>query len=324
MASTSLSSSVRLIFGTMNFGPNAPVNDVDAARELIKVFSAGGRNSEIDTARLYQSGDTEKFLCQMGIVGSTDPPISIATKVHPNSGHHPEKLIAAFRESLSALQTSSVQLFYLHAPDRSVPIEDTLSAVQSLYKEGGFQEFGLSNYQAWEVARIWHICSQKGYVLPTVYQGMYNALTRDVETELFACLRAYNIRFYAYNPLCGGLLTGKYLLEKPANRFEGSNPTAVLYRARYWNEEYFSAVESIRKVSETHNLSIAEVGLRWMAYHSNIDFSKGDGIIIGATKLAQLKENMSAFEHGPLPNDVVDVLNESWKKTKPFVQTYWR
>jgi len=308
----------------MTFGIGGAVSDLDEGRDLIHLFRDRAGNYEIDTARKYQLGETEKYLYKIGV--STEETVSIATKVYPDSpgDHSPENLISTFRESLSALGTNSVHLFYLHAPDRSTPIEDTLSAVQSLYKEGAFREFGLSNYQSWEVARIWHICSRNGYVLPTVYQGMYNALTRDVETELFPCLRAYNIRFYAYNPLCGGLLTGKHNRENPVGRFEGSNPTALLYRARYWNAAYFSAIESIAKVSESHNLSLSEVALRWTAYHSKIDHSKGDGIIIGATTRSQMNENLLAFERGPLPGDVVEALDQEWKKTKPFVQTYWR
>jgi aflatoxin B1 aldehyde reductase len=75
---------------------------------------------------------------------------------------------------------------------------------------GKFKRFALSNYAAWEVMEIYHICKQRGFVLPTVYQGMYNALTRDVERELFPCLRRLGMSFYAYNPLAGGLLTGRY------------------------------------------------------------------------------------------------------------------
>merc|ERR1711937_425413 len=103
-----------------------------------------------------------------------------------------------------------VSLFYLHGPDTKNSIEDTLGAIKSLHEEGRFDEFGLSNYCAWEVAHIWHLCDKMGMVKPTVYQGMYNAVTRDVERELLPVLRQFQIRFYAYNPLAGGVLTGRY------------------------------------------------------------------------------------------------------------------
>ena len=100
-------------------------------------------------------------------------------------------------------------------------IEDTLAEVHELHKEGKFKSLGLSNFQAWEVAHIYHTCKANGYVTPTVYQGMYNAITRDVEKELLPCLRKLGISFYAYNPLAGGVLTGKHSGGEPeAGRFK--------------------------------------------------------------------------------------------------------
>lgn len=113
---------------------------------------------------------------------------------------------AALDESLTALKAESVELWYLHSPDRTVDVEETLAAVDTLYKEGKFKRWGVSNFMAWEVAAICEICKVKGYVLPSVYQGVYNALHRTVEHELLPCLRKYGIAFYAYNPLAGGWL----------------------------------------------------------------------------------------------------------------------
>ncbi|XP_059232325.1 aflatoxin B1 aldehyde reductase member 2-like [Mustela nigripes] len=100
-------------------------------------------------------------------------------------------------------------------------------------QEGKFVELGLSNYASWEVAEIC-ICRNNGWILPTVYQGMYNITTRQVETELFLCLRHFGLRFYAYSPLAGGLLTGKYEDKdgnQPVGRFFGNN-WAEIYRNR--------------------------------------------------------------------------------------------
>ena len=82
-----------------------------------------------------------------------------------------------------------VNVFYLHGPDRDTPINETLEACNELYEEGKFTELGISNYAAWEVVDIYYICEQNGWVKPTVYQGMYNLLTRAGEAELFPALR---------------------------------------------------------------------------------------------------------------------------------------
>lgn len=112
-------------------------------------------------------------------------------------------------------------MWYLHAPDRTTPFEVTLKAVDDLYKEGKFKRFGLSNYMScvcffsphafetcslvpiltsWEVVEVVGICKANGYIQPTIYQGIYNAMHRKVEPELFPCLRKFGIAFYEYNP----------------------------------------------------------------------------------------------------------------------------
>ena len=103
----------------------------------------------------------------------------------------------------------AVDLFYLHWPDGETPLETTLGATQRAYEAGRFQRLGLSNFSVEEVVRVHSHMSERGWIRPTVYQGMYNALTRDVEDELLPTLRRLRMSFYAYNPLAGGLLTGK-------------------------------------------------------------------------------------------------------------------
>ena len=104
------------------------------------------------------------------------------------------------RISVSDETPSAVDIWYLHGPDRTTPYEVTLKAVNELYKEGKFKRFGISNYMFWEVAEIVGICRSNGWVQPTVYQGMYNAIQRKVEPELFPCLRKFGIAFYEFNP----------------------------------------------------------------------------------------------------------------------------
>ena len=125
-------------------------------------------------------------------------------------------------------------MWYLHGPDRTTPYEETLRAVNELYKEGKFKRFGISNYMSWEVAEIVYICRQNGYIQPTAYQGIYNAIHRNVEPELFPCLRKFGISFYEFNPLGGGFFTGRYRSiddqVEPGSRFD---PSKGQGRVRY-------------------------------------------------------------------------------------------
>ncbi|KAJ3032819.1 hypothetical protein HDV00_007042 [Rhizophlyctis rosea] len=251
----------------------------------------------------------------------------LATKAAPYEPgkHKPAELKAQFRASLKALNTNRVDIFYLHMPDHATPYAETLSAVQELYEEGLFGELGLSNYAAWEVMQIWYICKTNGYILPTVYQGMYNAITRDIERELIPCIRELGIRFYAYNPLCGGLLSGHYKFEEvpTEGRFSSGNQ-GDMYRARYWNEVYFNAVESIKAACLASNVTVVEAAHRWAVHHSKLDFSKGDAIIIGASSYAHAKTNLEDCEKAALPDSVVKAFDEAWLKTKSVAPTYNR
>jgi aflatoxin B1 aldehyde reductase len=109
-----------------------------------------------------------------------DRGLTLATKVYPYEAgvHSATRLKEHANTSLKELGTDSVDIFYLHAPDRSVPFAETLEAVNDLHKEGKFVQLGLSNYAAWEVAEIWNICNERNWVKPTIYQAMYNAISK--------------------------------------------------------------------------------------------------------------------------------------------------
>ncbi|ORZ13393.1 Aldo/keto reductase [Lobosporangium transversale] len=246
---------------------------------------------ELDTARLYCGGDTEIALGQL-----PTEPFKITTKVWPSvpKAHALEHLRRTLQESLMALKLKKIDIFYLHAPDYTTSFEETVKAVDELYREGLFERFGLSNFAAWQVTLIHQLCKQHGYVLPVVYQGMYNAITRDV---------ALNIAFYAYNPIAGGLLSG-------------------YYRERYWNNLFFEAVKKVEKTAKDNNLTLIETVLRWMSHHS--DLGPQDGIIIGASSMQHLKDNLRDLEKGPLPQHVVEALDEAWEHVRVACPSYFK
>ena len=213
------------------------------------------------------------------------------------------------------MKKDSVEIFYLHAPDPNVPIEETLAEVQKMYEEGKFKQLGLSNYQSWEVTHIYHVCLANGYVLPTIYQGMYNALTREVERELLPALKKLGIRFVAYNPLAAGVLTGKHnaisIEAPPEGRFKDNQ----MYLDRYWNDTYLQLDECVKACDEA-GITMTDAAFRWLKYHSMLDPAKADGIIIGASSMGHLKENVELCkaQSGPLPDGVVAALDNAWDK----------
>lgn len=241
--------------------------------------------------------------------------------------HKPAELREAFFESLKALNTDKVDLWYLHAPDRQTPYEETLEEVNKLYNEGRFKRFGLSNYPAWEVAQICEIAIRNGWKKPDVYQGVYNAIHRTVEPELFPCLRHYGIAFYAYNPLGGGYLTDKYERatkeHEEGSRFDPQRAQGAHYRRRYWNDAYFDALDIIRPVAKKLGMTTAEAAVRWCNHHSLMKAEYGDAIIIGASSAKQLEENLESLEKGPLPEEMVKAFEEGWMAVKGVCSTYF-
>jgi aflatoxin B1 aldehyde reductase len=142
-------------------------------------------------------------------------------------------------DSLEALQVSKVHIWYLHNPDRTVSLEETLQEVNKLHEEGYFEKLGIRNYQSWEVAKVCAICDKNGWIKPSVCQGIYNAFHRAVEPELLRCLRKHGIAFYCFNPLAAGMLTGRYSRNDNdstvGGRFDSSTVPGRLgrFRAQY-------------------------------------------------------------------------------------------
>jgi aflatoxin B1 aldehyde reductase len=243
--------------------------------------------------------------------------------------HKPADLRKAINTSLKELKCDKVDMWYLHAPDRSTPFVETLEEINKMYKEGLFNRWGISNYLSWEVASMCEICEAHGWVKPTVYQGVYNALFRSIEHELLPCLRKYGMSFYAFNPLAGGLLTDRYHREdtndkhESGARYDSNRLQGKLYRVRYWNDAFFDALDLVREAAKKHNLTETECALRWMMHHSALKRENGDAVIIGASSTKHIEQNLLDFEKGPLPQDVVDAFEKGWALTRGITWKYF-
>lgn len=303
--------SVNLILGTMTFGESVFEPQVG---EFINTFLDAGYD-ELDTAYVYNEGGCERLLGE--ILPGLNHPCKIATKVNPRiSGKlDADAAYKQVNESLERMKLDSVDTVFLHFPDPATPIVGVLGAMADLHDQGKYRELGLSNFPAWMVADVWHICDRRGWVKPTVFEGIYNPLTRRAEAELNACLNHFGMRFYAYNPMCGGLLTGRYgaYTDSPTDGRFTHRPN---YQGRYWKKSFFDAVDVIKMASEKHEISPVEATYRWLAYHSMLNGNRGDAILIGASKLNHLQQNMETVKAGPLPEDVVEAFDTAWTITK--------
>lgn len=322
----------RVVLGCMTFGPDtdsgARVTSLDDYNSCLDYLQSQGYN-EIDTARAYVGGKQEGWTKE---AHWKDRGLTLATKCYPSGpqSHKPEDLRKSLETSLKELGTDCVDYFYLHAPDRNTPFEETLRECDKMHKEGKFVNLALSNFTAFELAEVVMTCKANGWVKPTLLQYMYNAITRSIDPELVVAARRYGCDIVIYNPIAGGLFSGKYKaadLEKAPSegRFSDTAKSGAMYRKRYFHNATFAALAHIEPVVEKHNLTLIETALRWCRHHSalNMGDEGNDGIIIGVSSQKQLESNLKDIEKGPLPEEVVEALDEAWKIAKRDTPNYW-
>lgn len=307
------------VLGAAGFGTTPAagmLTDPSMQRRVIGLVRQYG-GEEIDTARRY--GESELAL---GAI-TTGLSMRIDSKVFPmqpgwHGGDHLERVV---RESIDRLKVDSLDILYLHAPDRSTPFEETVEKINDIHKMGLFRRFGLSNFASWEVSEIVQHCRYKGYIQPTVYQGMYNALTRNVESELLPCLRKFGIAFYAFSPMAGGFLTGKITREGNSSRFDASTRQGKMYQSRFFHKSYFQAMEVLKSACEKEGIDVGEASLRWFQHHSAM--SPSDRIIIGVSKIEHAESNLSMMEKGPLSEAIVTAFEEAWDMVQGDSPNYY-
>ncbi|WDK19755.1 aldo/keto reductase [Colletotrichum graminicola] len=320
----------RVILGLMTFGPKesdgARITDLETFNQALDVFQSRGYN-EVDTARVYVGRQQEAFTRE---AKWKERGLTLATKVqYPGQAgdHAAAKVFESVETSLKELGTDCVDILYLHAPDRATPFAETLEALDKLHKQGKFVRLGLSNFTAFEVAEVVLTCKYNGWVRPTVYQGMYNVITRSLESELIPALRRYGLDLVVYNPIAGGLFSGKIKskdMVPTEGRFSDHNGTGGNYRRRYFRESTFRALQTIEAAVEKNGLSMIETALRWTVHHSALKIKDGnDGIIIGISSVQQLENNLDHLEKGPLPEEVVQALDQAWAISKADTANYW-
>ncbi|KAF7557607.1 hypothetical protein G7Z17_g540 [Cylindrodendrum hubeiense] len=298
-------SDIKIIFGALG---EAWKSDETGPKVLDILTKEGIKN--IDTARIYEG--SEELLGKRGAAQR----FTIDTK-HPGGWRSEPatkaNVLEIAEKSLGLIQTKQVDIYYLHSPDRKARLEDTLEGINELYKQGKIKRFGLSNFLTNEVEDVIRVATEKGYVLPTVYQGNYSAVARKVEDTLFPLLRKHNIAFYAYSPIAGGFLakTRAQVLEGAA-RFDPESPVGKIYSTLYNKPTFLDALDKWGAISSENAIPKAELAYRWIAYHSALSKDYGDGIIVGARTPDQLTETIVGLRNGPLPEKAVEEIQGVW------------
>lgn len=279
-----------LALGAMNFGKRTPA--AEAERIVARAIERG--ITVFDTANAYNGGESERILGR-ALRGRRDA-VQIATKVgFGRSAGKPEglsasRLRAAIDESLQRLGTDRVDLWYLHVPDHATPIEETLGAVGEVIAAGKARAFGVSNYASWQILEIVHACDRAAMPRPVVAQQIHNLLIRQLDVEYWRFAARYALHTTVYNPLAGGLLTGRYQpgdAIAAGSRFDDNR----LYQGRYWSPRMLELAASYRALAERAGLTPVELAYAWLATVPGVD-----SILVGPGSVAHLDAALDAVE----------------------------
>jgi aryl-alcohol dehydrogenase-like predicted oxidoreductase len=302
----------------MTFGGQA--GEAASIRMVDRCLEAG--INFLDTANVYSKGRSEEILGK-ALKGRRDRVI-LASKVRGKMGDGPDEsglsrtaMRRAIEDSLRRLGTDHLDIYYLHMPDYDVPIEETLETMERFVQEGKVRYPAASNYSSWQMCRMLWLAERNGYKPAVITQPMYNLLARGLEQEYLPMAKDLGVSTVVYNPLAGGLLTGKQKREQPlkGTRFEKNK----IYQARYWREAYFDAVDEVAAIARQAGRSMVSLSLNWLLHHSQTDC-----VILGASRIEQLEQNLQAAEEGPLSEDVLKACDAVWARLRGVTPNYNR
>lgn len=299
LGATGLSVS-RLCLGTMTFGLQID----EATSRAILDESASRGVTFIDTANSYPlggdwhtAGRTEEIVGRW-LKGKRNHFILATKAVNPmgpndwDRGASRKHLLDAIDASLRRLGTDYVDLYQLHKDDRSTPLDETLEALDRIVQSGKARYIGVSNFLAYRLARALGRCDARGLARIVCVQPRYNLLFRQTERELLPLATEEGLGVISYNPLAGGLLTGKHRQDVLAQGGRFTLGTAAeMYQKRYWHEREFATVEQLRAAVEGSGLSLTTAAVAWVLANPAVTSA-----IIGASRPEQLADVIAAAD----------------------------
>lgn len=306
----------RLCLGTMTFGLQC---DEAQSHSILDTAAAGGIDF-LDAADVYPLGGGHNIAGRTEeIVGSwlkgKRHDFVLATKCVGSMGPKPwdqgmsrKHILDAVDASLRRLGTNYIDLYQLHSYDPHTPMDEALEALDTVVRHGKARYVGVSNWPAYKVARAIGRSEVKSLMRIESVQPRYNLLFRSFERDLLPLCAEETVAVIPYNPLAGGLLTGKHNSKEippQGSRFQ-LGTAGARYQERYWHAQQFEAIEALRKIAQDAAMSMATMAMRWVISNPAITAP-----IIGASRPEQLADSLAAAEQGPLPEDLKNKLDDA-------------
>ena len=308
----------RACLGTMTFG--SPASEAQS-QDILNYAVDHGINF-IDTANIYGHGVAEEILGKA--FNGRRQQLIVASKAGFSMGEGPLDaglsrcaMVKALEDSLRRLKTDYLDLYYLHQPDNKIPLEESLETLDGMIRSGKVRYGACSNYASWQVCQMQWIAEKREYSSIRIAQPMYNLIARGVEQEFVPMAAHFGVAILVYNPLAGGLLTGKHAASQPAN---GSRfVTNQVYRNRYWNSEFLEAVDELATIASRAGRSLISMAFNWLLHHTPTSC-----VVVGASHVEQLEMNLAAIQEGPLSASTVEECNVVWARLKGCTPQYNR
>jgi aryl-alcohol dehydrogenase-like predicted oxidoreductase len=302
-----------LALGTMTFGNDRWGSDDAEAKRIFDRYVEHGGNF-IDVADVYAEGKSEEVLGRFIAEGKLHDRLVIATKFtfnpqegNPNSGGNGRKNIyRALKGSLRRLQVDYVDMYWMHVWDTITPVEEVVTTLADLVREGKIRYYGFSDVPAWYAARAHTLAEQQGIARPIGLQLEYSLVERNIEREHIPAARELGMGVCPWSPLANGFLAGKYTKEGPSSSKgsrldvlkDSKNPVFNKFTERNWK-----IIETVQQIAKELGRSAAEISLNWVATQPGVTST-----IIGATSLKQLEANLNSitFEIPPTLRQKLD------------------
>lgn len=288
-----------LCLGTMMFG--GPTDEPTSAR-IVAMGREAGLNF-VDTADVYTEGRSEE------ITGRAVKPERswwiVATKVANPSGQGPNGrglsrrwIVEACDASLRRLGTGWIDIYYLHREDPTTPLEETVSALGDLIRQGKIRYFGLSNFRAWRIAEVVRLCEKLGIDRPVVLQPYYNIMNRQPEVELLPACDHYGLGVVPYSPLARGVLTAKYRPgEAPAEGTRAARQDKRMMETE-WREESLVIAQKLAEHAKSRGITAVQFALAWVLNNRLVT-----GPIAGPRTEEQMRDYLGALDYRFTPED---------------------
>ncbi|WP_022835571.1 aldo/keto reductase [Salisaeta longa] len=279
-----------LCMGTMSFGDAA---DAEMAARMFDRCRAAGINA-FDCADVYADGRSEEILG--GLMAGCRDEVFITSKVYFPTGAGPNArgssryhIRRAVEASLRRLNTAYIDCYFVHRFDEKTDLAETLRALDDLVRQGKVLYLGASNFAAWQVMKALGMQRARGWTPFHVIQPMYNLAKRQAEVELLPLAQHEGLGVLSYSPLGGGLLTGKYGVDKRPD--DGRLVENKMYQTRYGDRVHYEIAERFAALAADRGFHPVSLAVAWAMHHPGVTAP-----IIGARSVEQLEGSLGALD----------------------------